>query len=636
MPRARLWSFRPPTDQLKNLIRLTTFLLLVLALAACRHTRIEKRPTPAGLVIESQSFLYAIAADGQNQRFVDRRTGINYATPSSPCARIKRAGHEFPATEANFKDRLLTLRFGDANVQAQIQITVKREDIVWEVVSLSGDAVEEFIFLDVPLTLRGSPEEPFAATALALNLKTLVKEFPQPASRLSASCFPRFGFTGAQVAIVGCPPTDLRRVLQEVVTAAPELPKSPLGGPSAWDAPAARGSYLFDFGNLNEQTVDEWIHLVQSLGFTQIDFHGGRSFRFGDCLVNPDVFPRGRAGFKAVIDKLHAAGISAGLHTYAFFIDKKAEWVTPVPDPHLASDKSFILAEDLLPEPTTVPVLESTEAVSTTTGFFVRNSVTVRIDRELITYTGASKTPPYAFTGCKRGAFGTRPGAHLHGTKVDHLKECFGLFVPDPETPMLAEVAQRSADFYNECGFDMIYLDALDGEDILGGSENGWHYGSQFVFELATRLKKPALMEMSTFHHHLWYVRSRAGAWDHPRRAEKQFIDLHLLANETYQRMFLPANLGWWAVKNWTGAQEEQTFPDDIEYLCGKALGTGSGLSLMGIDPKNSSGMSRLANIFKQYEDLRKSSKVPTSLKEKLREPGEEFRLASIEGGWAL
>src|SRR6185436_16107036 len=197
-----------------------------------------------------------------------------------------------------------------------------------EVVSLSGEGVEEFVFADVPLTLRGSPDEPFAAAALALNLKTYVPGFPQPASRLSATCFPRFGFVGARVALIGCPPSELRRVFQEVVTEATELPKSPLGGAWAWDAPAARGSYLFDFGNLDEQTVDDWIRLVQSLGFTQIDFHGGRSFRFGDCRVNPDVFPRGREGFKAAIDKLHAAGISAGLHTYAFFIDKKTDWVT--------------------------------------------------------------------------------------------------------------------------------------------------------------------------------------------------------------------------------------------------------------------------------------------------------------------
>src|SRR3989442_4594578 len=36
---------------------------------------------------------------------------------------------------------------------------------------------------------------------------------------------------------------------------------------------------------------------------------------------------------------------------------------------------------------------------------------------------------------------------------------------------------------------------------ILGGTENGWHYGSQFVFEIVKRLRKPALMEMRSEEH---------------------------------------------------------------------------------------------------------------------------------------
>lgn len=620
------------TAAMKFPLLLVLFVLSLNAFALGGELPVARAGSEGGLIIENQYLTYSVRADGRVERFVDRRTGLNYAVPNAPCARVKRGGKEFPVTAAVFKDKLLALEFADTNIQAVIKITVKDTHFLWEVVSLKGPDVEEFVFADVPLTLRGSPGEPFTAAALALNLRTLVRELPQPLSRLTASCFPRFGLAGAQVALIGCPAAELRRVMQEVVAGAPDLPKSPLGGPWALDAPSARGSYLFDFGNLNEQTVDDWIRLVQSLGFNQIDFHGGRSFRFGDCRVNPEVFPRGREGFKAVITKLHEAGISAGLHTYAFFIDKKADWVTPVPDPRLASDTTFTLSEDLAAEAATMPVVESTETTSAITGFFVRNSATLRIENELITYNGVSKARPYAFTGCQRGAYGTRVASHPRAARVAHLKECFGLFVPDPETTLLGEVAQRTADFYNECGFDMIYLDALDGEDILGGADQAWHYGSQFVFEIVQRLRKPALMEMSTFHHHLWYVRSRAGAWDHPRRAQKQFIDLHVAANASSERMFLPANLGWWAVLNWNGPQEERTFPDDIEYLCAKALGTESGLSLMGIDPRNASGMSHLAQIFKRYETLRHSNSVSPALKQKLRAPGAEFRLVDAPG----
>jgi hypothetical protein len=184
----------------------------------------------------------------------------------------------------------------------------------------------------------------------------------------------------------------------------------------------------------------------------------------------------------------------------------------------------------------------------------------------------------------------------------------------------------------------MIYLDALDGEDILGGGENGWHYGSRFVYEIYKRLKRPALMEMSTFHHHLWCVRSRVGAWDHPNRCYKKFIDLHCKENEQCRRMFLPSELGWWALKGWTGPQTEPTFSDDIEYLMCKCLGTDTGFALMGIDPDTQHKipmLPRLGAIIRRYEELRHSGQVPGSIKAQLCASGKEFTLVGdLTSGW--
>jgi len=268
----------------------------------------------------------------------------------------------------------------------------------------------------------------------------------------------------------------------------------------------------------------------------------------------------------------------------------------------------------------------------------VRNSATLHVEDELIVYSGASQSAPYGFTNCQRGAWGTRVAPHAKGAKVHHLKECFGLFVPDGDTTMLADVAAATARTFNECGFDMMYLDALDGEDILGGGENAWHYGSKFVFELWKRLDHPALMEMSTFHHHLWYVRSRMGAWDHPTRSHKRFIDIHNAANADGYRMFLPMHLGWWAVKTWTGPQGEPTFADDFEYLCSKAIGNNVGFSLMGVNPANfakNPALQRLGGITRQYEELRHAKYFSEAVKARLRVPGDEFTLGqSPDGKW--
>lgn len=601
-----------------------------------------------GLVMETEFMRWELDGAGHTLVLLDKTSGLNIAVQDKavPFCRVRKGDATHEVSSVTSEGETIHAIFGTSGIEAIFRAERLPRYFILSVLSLNDADVDEMTFIDVPLNLKGTLEDPFAACALALNLQTNVAEIPGPSKHLTATAYKRFGIPGASVAITGTPTASLREVLKEAVAAAPDLPKhrdgtyAPIGGPWALDTPGNRGSYLFDFGSLTEETVDKWIDLVHQLGFNQIDFHTGSSLRFGDCAPNPKLFPNGRDSVKAVIDKLHAAGIAAGLHTYAFFIAKDAPYVTPIPDPRLGTDATFTLTAAVDDAATVLPVNESTAEVSLTTGFFARNSVTLRIENELIVFAGVSKEAPFAFTECKRGAHGTQAAAHAAGTPAYKLKECFGLFAPDPDSTLLAEVAANTADTFNACGFDMIYLDALDGEDILAGGENAWHYGSKFVYEIANRLNRPALFEMSTFHHHLWCVRARMGAWDHPARAHKRFIDVHCAANNEGAGMYLPMNLGWWAVKNWqdgiASAWSEPTFTDDIEYLLCKALGNDMCLSLMGVNPDNIGSMpmyQRLMPLFKRYEDLRHAGTVSESVKAKLRVPRDEFVLETAEDG---
>lgn len=601
--------------------------------------------TDTAASIETDLFSIHLGANAKILDFSDKAANLNYLSPDAGAlARVRKGDKTYEASLLAYEDNRLKLEFGGAQISAEIKVHAYPHYIMLEVASVTGEGIEEFTFVDIPLSLNGSLSDPFTVCALALNLKTNVNEIPGPNKCLRAMCYPRFGMEGAKVALIACPQAQLRDIMKEAVSAADELPRSNIGGPWALDGEINRGSYLFDFGSITEQTVDEWIAFIKTIGLNQIDFHTGGSLRFGDCRPNPKLFPNGRASVKTVLDKLHAAGISAGLHTYAFFIAKDTPYVTPKPDPRLGKLASFTLAEALSQDSTAVSVTEDTKNVSTLTGFFVRNSVTLHIDDELITFAGVKKEPPFGFTECKRGACGTQPAAHQPGAKVHHLKECFGLFCPDADSTLLSEVAANAADTANECGFDMMYLDALDGEDILGGAENAWHYGSKFVFEIANRLKKPALFEMSTFHHHLWYVRARMGAWDHPGRSHKKFVDVHAAANQDGATMFLPMNMGWWSVQTWSDGAgslwNEPTFSDDIEYLMGKCLANNFSISLMGVDPKKIKEVpayQRLAPIFQRYEDLRHANYFSDEIKEKMRVPGAEFTLEkSGEDKWLV
>jgi hypothetical protein len=615
-----------------------TLVLLICGVVAPAQSTLAETSPDTRIVFENDTTTIGITPDGKILNYIDRQNGVEYCRQPSPFAHIRKNGIGHVSTRAVLADGCLTLTFGSSGVTVSLRITAKKRYFVIEVVSVQPKEIDELAFVDIRLTLTGATNEPFAACALALNLKTNVRGIPQATSHLWAACYPRFGLAGAKVALIGCPYGELRKVMQDVVTAADDLPHSAIGGPWALDAPNNYGSYLFDFGDLTEQTVDRWITLADQLGVTQIDFHGGRSFRFGDFRPDPVLYPRGVASMKAVIDKLHAAGIQAGLHTYAMFIDKTSSYVTPTPDPRLGRDATFTLAAELAADSQRVPVVESTENMSTITGFFVRNSVTLQIDDELITYAGISKEPPYAFTQCTRGACGTHVATHAKGAEVHHLRECFGRFCPNGDSTLLTEVAANTAALYNGAGFDMIYLDALDGGDTVAGRENAWHYQSKFAFEICKRLNEPAIMEMSTFHHHLWYIRSRMGAWDHPTRSHKRFIDIHCQANAGLRQQFLPGNLGWWAFKTWQGITGEPTHTDDIEYLCGKALANNYGLSLMGISPATVHtipALPRLATIVRRYECLRHADYFNETVKERLRKPGDEFTLfQAASGDW--
>ena len=192
------------------------------------------------------------------------------------------------------------------------------------------------------------PYEPFAACVLSMNLFTRVRELPALQSNLWATCYKKFGITGAEVTLIGVPQKQILPVIRDVMQYATDIPHSDKGGAWALMQKEGYGSYLMNFGTLTEETVDEWINMCHSLGFNQIDNHGGGDFfRFGDFELNREKWPEGWETYKKINDRLHNAGISSIFHTYAFFIDKNTKYVTPVPSEDLGYFSSFTLARPL-------------------------------------------------------------------------------------------------------------------------------------------------------------------------------------------------------------------------------------------------------------------------------------------------
>ncbi len=592
------------------------------------------------IVIENAHVRYSISAEGKNLRFLDLLSGTDYLRHNKPsaCAMLRCSGTEYPATSAVLDNNRLTIEFGKVNAKAVLHVEPLDSYIRFTVESISGDNIESLTFLNVPLTLQGRLDEPFGSCALSLNLITRVNQLPALQTNLQASCYDKFGIKGANVAIVAMPMDKMLTALKQVLTNADEMPHCTVAGPWAQDVLFNHASYLFNFGSLIESNVDEWISMAKQLGVTQIDNHGGGSFfRFGDFVLDNRKWPEGWDTYRRIVKRLHDAGIGSIFHTYAFFIDKRSKYVTPVPDKRLDAFRTFTLAEPIDTNSTEITVNESTTGMNTVTGFFEHNSVILHIDDELVTFGAVSQEQPWRFTKLGRGAFGTKPAAHQKGAKARHLKECFGLLVPDPESSLFEEIAKNHADIVNSCDFDGIYLDAIDGSSILRGGDECWYWADKFVFDIQKHLKKPVGMEMSAMWHHFWQYRTRWQAWDYPQRGHKRFIDIH--AASVNGGLLLPLHLGWWNFQHFDPPQVEPSYPDVIEYLGAKLIGWDAGISLTGsINRERLNDVplfSRAVDILRTCEELRRDNTFDERIKEQLRQPRKEFSLfQDTNGKW--
>jgi hypothetical protein len=147
------------------------------------------------------------------------------------------------------------------------------------------------------------------------------------------------------------------------------------------------------------------------------------------------------------------------------------------------------------------------------------NGNALRVGSELIRYSAISREPPYAFLECERGAFKRRP-PRTPGTAVDYLQQRYLAFYPDPKSPLAAELADRIARVYNECGMEMIYFDGSEGMRS--------RYGIDAMRRAIFQRLHGGVTEASEWGHNSWWFHSRLGAWDHPVWAMKQFHDEHI------------------------------------------------------------------------------------------------------------
>jgi len=588
----------------------------------------------AAATFENEFAKLAVSPRGRCAALLDKRTGEDHVLRTCPLVSIKQRDKTYQRAACSLVDGDLVFRFDKAETKVVLGVEAKPQYFVFHVKSVTGADVDEVTFVHLSLkscehvsAMSGlAADEQFGVCLRTLNLETYVQVGGNP-PLLRATAFKEHGLEGGRAALVACPTPQLRPALQELVRAE-GVPHSALGGPFSLDAEENRGSYVF--ARVSEKDVDQWIALARRGGIQTIHLSGWEQ-SLGHYEPREDLYPHGLDGLKAVADKLHEAGLKVGIHTLTGCISPGDPWVCPVPDPRLATDGTYTLSADLGEKDADVPTTEPPGDYPTVWAYGSRGNC-IRIDDELLLYSALSNIsnePPCGFFKCQRGAFGTKAAPHKKGTPVHHMYARYGCFVPDENSTLVDEVAERIANVYNTCGMDQIYMDGAE-------AMRGWYGVARMRQAIFTRLKRPALVEASSWGHHSWPFHSRVGAWDHPKWGLKRFADDHLRAVEQYRRAcLLEAQLGWWVIlgpsRDW-----DMEMPDEIEYLCVKALGHDVPLSFQGVvaagDPPNARQDEYFTTIGR-CERLRLANYFTEAVKEKLREERQEFRLAQADDG---
>jgi len=566
---------------------------------------------------------------------VEKRSGRNLLANAAPLVTVKVKDKILRPTACSYADGKLTVRFGKDEAKAVIGCASKARYLTFAVLSVEGEGVESLSFVSLPLVAGKHASDTSGAVVgddwgvclREMNLQTQTSVGGAPRT-LRASCSDEYGLVGSKAGLVVAPVEQLRPALLDMVQAE-GLPQSSLGGPRALDAEGIRGSYLF--AHPSEREVERWIELAKRGGFTHLHFDGWYK-SLGHYEPAPGLFPNGLEGMKAMVRKVHEAGLKAGMHTLTGCISPNDSWVTPVPDKRLAADASYVLAADMDEKADTILTVEKPREHDIIWSYSGRGNA-IRIGEEIIQYSAISFTPPYGFLKCTRGAFKTKPGAHRKGEAVDHLRQVYIAFYPDERSTLVGEVAETIARVYNECQFDQIYMDGSEGMGNI-------HAIQTMRDAIYKRLKRPAVVEASCWDHWSWYYHSRIGAWDHPKWGLKPFTDMHCASIPTYrQGALLQAQLGWWVVLGPSRSSRAET-PDEMEYFCAKTLAFDAPSSTQGIGSPRSPANARMEEYLTMagwYDRLRLANYFPESVKEQLRQPGKDFHLVQADDGqWQL
>ena len=277
------------------------------------------------------------------------------------------------------------------------------------------------------------------------------------------------------------------------------------GGVASRRRPEQKFSYYW-VPDGTPENIDEHIRYAKQGGFKLVSvYRTAFSKTAGNFPWKPE-YPRGMADLQAMIAKIKQAGLIPGFHFHYNKAQMGDPYITPVPDDRLNALRTFTLSGKIGAEETTIQVLEDPYWSPHREGDRL-----LKIGKEIVSYQNYTTSPPYQFTGCKRGELQTSASVHSAGEKADLLDSDWGTYLRfNQRTDIQEETARRIADIYRQAGFQFAYYDGA--EDV---HQPYWFWVGQAQYSVESKLDpEPLFAEGACKSHFSWHILTRGNAFD--------------------------------------------------------------------------------------------------------------------------
>lgn len=593
------------------------------------------------LSIETTGLQVNISTMGQVQSLLDRGASRELLPAGElvPLLTLEVAGQQLAPTAAEVTEPgKLTLRYGNGPV-ATVAFAARGTHMTFELAALEGPAVDRAIWGPFPTLITqtvGSVvavvRDPQTALGLqALNVHTTATAVRRGGvSRLHAESRQREGgVIGSRIALFACRAAEALDAIGRIELAE-GLPHPMLDGQWGKVSPTARMAYLitWDFGEGGSR-LPALFEMAKRAGLRYI-YHGNPFRTWGHFELDPRQFPEGDESLRAYVDSAAEQGLRLGCHTLTGFITTNDPYVTPVPDPRLATWGESTLAEAVDEKSTEVPVAGATP--------FRRPSTlhAVLIEQELVQYRRVSDDGR-CLVGCSRGAFGTGASAHDAGTGVGLLADHgYRTLFPGIDNGMMDEMTRRLVELFNTTGMRQVSFDGLEG--LAGYGYPGDYTRNRFVRQCFDGWQVEVINDASNLLHYLWHVHTRMN-WGELGQSEKLDVDNYRLANcRFFEDNLFPTAMGWWRL-GLGGADWEATRTEDVEYLLAKAAGYNAAHGMQ-TEPDTIAAHGHgeaCLQMVKDWEAVRTEGLLSEAQRARLREKGRDFHLEPADHGeWTL